>query len=135
MGLVSSFRKYPRKLLAWTGVSLLIMLVLAILPRALAFDSVAALLSVIAAIYIGFALQDGRTEVLITEVAVAAVFVGLALAGLWVSPYLWVAGLFLHGVWDWQHHPGGVQTAMPAWYPPICVVVDWLLAGFLLIWL
>ena len=131
----SSFSKYPRTLLAWVGVSALIILVLTLLPRELAFDGVAVLLTVIATIYVGFALQDGRTEVLVTEVVVATVFVGFALAGLWLSPYLWAVGLFLHGVWDWQHHPGGIQTTLPTWYPPVCVVLDWLLAGFLLVWL
>lgn len=126
---------YPKTLLAWVGVSLLIMAAHLALPRVYALDVTAALLTVIAAIYVGFALSDGRPEHILQESAAAALFVLLALGGLWLTPYLWPVGLFLHGVWDLLHHKQGIRTRVPPWYPPICVVVDWLLALFLLLWL
>ena len=133
--LVTTLRRYPNTTVAWTFISLVIMLVHLALPRTFAFDLTALLLAVIAAIYVGFALQDGRPLILVQEVTAAAVFVLFAALGLWVSPYLWALGLALHGVWDWLHHPQGVQTQVPDYYPPVCVVVDWSLAVFLLIWL
>lgn len=122
-------------MLAWTGVSLAIMATHALLPRPLAFDFTALLLTVIGAIYVGFALADGRPQVMAQEISAAAFFILLAALGLWVSPYLWVLGLFLHGVWDWLHHPQGIKTRVRNYYPPVCVIVDWSLALFLLVWL
>ena len=126
---------YPRTLSVWVVVSLCIMLTHVLLPRPLAFDFTALLLTVIAAIYVGFALQDGRRAVIVQEASAAAFFILLAALGLWLNPYLWVLGLVFHGVWDWLHHDRGVKTRVPAYYPPVCVVVDWSLALFLLVWL
>ena len=122
-------------MLASATMSLMIMLTHILLPRPLAFDFTALLLTVIGAIYIGFALQDGRPDVMAQEISASSFFILLAALGLWINPYLWVVGLFLHGVWDWLHHPGGIKTKVPDYYPPLCVTVDWSLALFLLIWL
>jgi hypothetical protein len=61
-------------------------------------------LALIAAVYIGFAVADGRPTVIAVETAVAAVFVVIAAAGVTVPAWLLVAGLAGHGVKDlWQH--------------------------------
>jgi hypothetical protein len=61
-------------------------------------------LAVIAAVYIGFAVADGRQTVIAVEAAVAAVFVVVAAAGVTGSAWLLVAGLAGHGGKDlWQH--------------------------------
>lgn len=133
--MLSRARQHPRTMLAWAGVSLAVMVAHVLLPRPLAFDFTALLLSVIGAIYVGFALADGRPSVVAQEVSVAGFFILLAALGLWVNPYLWVLGLLLHGVWDWLHHPQGVKTRVPDYYPPLCVIVDGSLALFLLVWL
>ena len=65
----------------------------------------------------------------------SCVLVGNAALGLWVNPYLWVLGLVLHAVWDWLHHIEVVGTRVPSYYPPVCVLVDLLLAVFLAVWL
>ena len=133
--MLATIRSYPKTMLAWAAIALLIMLTHVLLPKALAYDYTAILLAVIGAIYVGFALQDGRRSIMIQEFSAASFFIILAALGLWLSPYLWVLGLFLHGVWDWLHHPKGIQTKIPAYYPPACVMVDWSVAVFLLIWL
>jgi hypothetical protein len=125
-------KRYPKTIVAWIFVSLMIMLTHIILARPLAHDFTAVLLAIIATIYIGFALQDG---LMIQEIVAASLFILMALLGLWVSPYFWVLGLVLHGLWDWLHHPKGIQTKVPDYYPPVCVVVDGLLAVFLLLWI
>ena len=59
-------------------------------------------LALIAAVYIGFAVADGRPRVIAVEAAVAAVFV--VVAGVTGPAWLLVAGLAGHGVKDlWQH--------------------------------
>ena len=80
-------------------------------------------LPLIAAVYIGFAVADGRAHVLAVETVVASVFVVTAAAALSVSPWLIVAGLAGHGVKDaWQHRTQFV--AGTRWWPPFCAAVD-----------
>ena len=54
-------------------------------------------LALIAAVYIGFAVADGRPTVIAVEAAIAAVFVIVAAAGVTGPAWLLVAGLAGHG--------------------------------------
>lgn len=92
------------------------------------FDISALLLAFIPAIYVGFALMDGRRGVIVAEVVQAAVFFGIALAGLWGSTWYLVFGYFAHGVWDLLHHSRGIQTKHPGWYVHFCFVYDWMIS-------
>ena len=84
-------------------------------------------LPLIAAVYIGFAVADGRRHVLAVETAVAAVFVVVAAAAVTGTPWLIVAGLAGHGLKDlWQHRTGFV--AGTRWWPPFCATVDFVAA-------
>jgi hypothetical protein len=87
-------------------------------------------LALIAAIYIGFAVADGRRHVLAVEVAVASVFVVLAAAAVTGSLWLIVAGLAGHGLKDlWQHRTQFVTGTR--WWPPFCAAVDFAAAALL----
>jgi hypothetical protein len=80
-------------------------------------------LAVIAAVYVGFAVADGRPEVLAVEVAVTCAFVAVAAAAVPALPWLVVAGLVGHGLKDlWQHRTHFVRNTR--WWPPFCGVVD-----------
>jgi hypothetical protein len=80
-------------------------------------------LAIIASIYVGFAVADGRTKVIAIEIGVATVFVILAAVAIDTSPWLVVVGLIGHGLKDlWQHHTHFVATTR--WWPPFCLVVD-----------
>ena len=58
----------------------------------------------IAAIYIGFAVADGRAKVIAVESTVAFAFVLVAMAAITGSAWLLVVGLFGQGLKDlWQH--------------------------------
>jgi hypothetical protein len=103
----------------------------AIIPDPLAFHAVA--LALIAAIYLGFALMDGRISIAILEGMVGTAFVVIALLGLWLAPVLIAAGLILHGCWDVAHRPHGVATKLPAWYPAFCAAYDFVFAGAFLL--
>src|SRR6516164_4689004 len=68
-------------------------------------------LTLIAAVYIGFSVADGRW------VVIAAVSVG-------GSAWLLVLGLAGHGLKDvWQHRTQFVRNTR--WWPPFCSTVDW----------
>src|SRR6266487_6057842 len=55
-------------------------------------------LVLIASVYIGFAIADGRRGVLVGETSVATVFVIVAAAAVTGSPWLLVVGLAGHGL-------------------------------------
>jgi len=97
------------------------------IPDPIAFHTVA--LTLIGAIYLGFALSDGRIGIAVIEGVAGTVFVVLALMGLWIAPALIGVGLVLHAVWDLAHRPGGISTRLPRWYPPFCAAWDFVFAG------
>ena len=77
----------------------------------------------IASVYIGFAVADGRPKVIVVESGVASLFVVIAAAAITGSPWLLVAGLVAHGLKDlWQHRRQFVANTR--WWPPFCLVVD-----------
>ncbi|MCY7289015.1 MAG: hypothetical protein LH624_12365 [Cryobacterium sp.] len=90
----------------------------------------ALVLAIIAAVYIGFAVTDGRARVLVLESTVAVLFVALAVAALTGSAWLVVAGFAGHGLKDlWQHRTRFVRHTR--WWPPFCATVDFVAAGIL----
>jgi hypothetical protein len=87
-------------------------------------------LAVIAGIYVGFAVADGRAKVIAVESSVAFGFVVVAAAAVTGSPWLLVAGLAGHGLKDlWQHRSHFVSNTR--WWPPFCMVVDWVVAAII----
>ena len=83
----------------------------------------------IAAIYVGFAVADGRRRVIVVEVTVAALFAVVAAVAVPASLWLVVAGLVGHGLKDlWQHRTGFVGGTR--WWPPFCAAVDFVAAVF-----
>lgn len=86
------------------------------------------MLAIVAAIYVGFALADGRSRIMATEIGVAALFSAAALCGLLISRWVVVGAYLLHGFWDFAHHRR-IETAMPRWYIPFCALFDWLFAA------
>jgi hypothetical protein len=80
-------------------------------------------LAIIASIYVGFAVADGRPAVIAIEVGVATIFIILALVAIGLSPWLVVIGLVGHGIkYLWQHRTHFVANTR--WWPPFCLVVD-----------
>lgn len=87
-------------------------------------------LALIASVYVGFAVADGRPRVVAIESAIAAAFVVVAAAAVTGTPWLLVAGLVGHGVKDlWQHRHQFVANTR--WWPPFCLVVDWTAASII----
>src|SRR5947208_346121 len=87
-------------------------------------------LALIASVYIGFAVADGRATVLAVESGVASMFVIIAAAAVTGTPWLLVVGLAGHGFKDlWQHRRQFVANTR--WWPPFCLVVDWVVAAII----
>jgi hypothetical protein len=82
----------------------------------------------IAAVYIGFAVADGRSRVLVVEIGVVSVFVVVAAIAVTGSAWLIVAAYAGHGfkdIWQERHH----FVAGTRWWPPFCAAVDWVVAA------
>jgi hypothetical protein len=89
-------------------------------------------LTLIAGVYIGFAVADGRPKVIGVEVAVAGAFVVFAATGVTGTPWLLVIGYAAHGVKDaWQERTHFVANTR--WWPPFCAAVDWLVAAIFVV--
>lgn len=89
------------------------------------------ILGAAAGVYVGFAVSDGRARELRVEAAVAVVFIIVASTGALMSPLLLAIGYVAHGVWDLLHHPKAVKTKVAAWWPPACLIYDWVISGFI----
>lgn len=85
-------------------------------------------LVLIASVYIGFAVADGRRHVLVVEVLVTTAFVVLAAIAVVASLWLAVVGLVAHGIKDLVQHRSQF-VANTRWWPPFCLVVDFVAAG------
>ena len=87
-------------------------------------------LVLIAAVYIGLSVADGRWKVIAIESSVAGIFVVVAAVSVTGSTWLLVLGLAGHGLKDlWQHRTHFVRNTR--WWPPFCATVDWVAAGIL----
>ncbi len=85
-------------------------------------------LVIIAPVYIGFAVADGRRRVIVVEIVVASAFVIVATLGMAAHPWLIVIGLIAHGLKDlWQHRTQFVANTR--WWPPFCLIVDFVAAA------
>ena len=89
-------------------------------------------ISLIAAVYIGFAVADGRPKVIAVEAAVASAFFLIAAASVTATAWLLVLGYAGHGLKDyWQHRRQFVVNTR--WWPPFCAAVDFLVALVLVV--
>jgi hypothetical protein len=105
-----------------------------LLPKSVAHQWGALLLSLIAGAYVGFAARDGRAGANLIELAGAMAFAAAGLAGLLFNPLLIAGGYVVHGFWDLFHHRHGPYADTPHWYIPFCAVYDWIVGSFLVSW-
>ena len=105
-----------------------------LLARDTAFGLLAILLGMIASVYLGYALNDGRLRAFQVEYVGMVVFAALATIALARhSAVLLALGYLGHGLWDLVHHRRGVEIRMPWWYVPLCLGYDTVVAIYVLI--
>ena len=89
-------------------------------------------LIVIANLYLLFAVMAGSTESLVAEAIPALVFVAIAVLGFRKNiPWLVVAGLASHGIFDFFHHAVISNAGVPAWWAGWCLSYDVVAAAYL----
>ncbi len=94
----------------------------------------AVIIAMVGAIYVGFALADGRPKTIVLESFVALLFAAAGIAGILVSPWFIVAATAAHAGWDLLHHrhahaptpppPRSALAKAPTWYIPYCIIYD-----------
>ena len=88
----------------------------------------ALIITLIASVYIGFAVADGRPQVIAAECTVTFLFVIVAASSATGTAWLFVIAYFAHGLKDlWQHRRQFVTGTR--WWPPFCAAVDFLVAA------
>jgi hypothetical protein len=88
-------------------------------------------LIVIAALYLLFAAMAKSADFLVAEAIPALIFVATAALGFRKTPWLVVAGLALHGVFDFFHHALIANPGVPVWWPGWCLAYDVVAAAYL----
>jgi hypothetical protein len=78
----------------------------------------------VASYYLAFAVVDGRSGVMLSEVAIAAVFIAGAVAGFKYSPWIAVVTLAGRGVMDGFHHLLVHNAGVPRSWPGFCGSFD-----------
>lgn len=96
-----------------------------VLPPQRGLELAGAVLALAAAVYMGAALTRGRRSLLWLEVTVGIGFFAAAVLGMWYWPAVLAAGYFLHGAWDLLHHPFKMGAPVGRFFPPFCLVYDW----------
>ena len=81
-------------------------------------------LIVVASYYLLFGVMAGSSDSLVAETIPALVFVAMAALGFRKTPWLVVAGLALHGVFDFFHHAVIANPGVPVWWPGWCLAYD-----------
>ena len=115
----------------FAGVTLIIP---SLLSRDTAFGLLAILLGMIASVYLGYALNDGRVRAFQVEYVGMVAFAALATIALARdSAVLLALGYLGHGLWDLIHHRRGVEVRMPWWYVPLCLSYDTVVAIYVLV--
>ena len=89
-----------------------------------------AVVMAVASYYLAFAVADGRNGVMLSEVAIAAVFIAGAVAGFKLNPWIAVVALAGHGVMDGFHHLLVHNTGVPQVWPGFCMSFDVTAAAF-----
>lgn len=74
--------------------------------------------------YLAFTVADGRSEVWLSEIAIAAIFIGGAVVGFRRSPAIALVALGGHGVMDAIHHLLVHNEGVPAAWPGFCGTFD-----------
>jgi hypothetical protein len=105
-----------------------------LLPADAAFAALAVLLSLVAGVYVGFAILSGMPQAPLVQSIGALSFVLLGTGALVTgSAGLLAAGYGLHALWDLAHHPGPLDAGQPDWYTTACVVYDLAIGVFVVV--
>ena len=105
------------------------------LPQQKAADVYNLIMAATAAFYFGSALPTGNANTLLLEIAVSVPLLCLVLAGQWKSLKFTAIAFLAHGISDLLHVTEGLGANAGTNFPVLCVAYDWVIAGYLGLWL
>ncbi len=79
---------------------------------------------VIASYYVLFAVMTGSVQVVATEAVAMTLFAAAAVIGFKSSPWILVAALAGHGLFDAVHGHLIANAGVPPWWPAWCLAYD-----------
>lgn len=88
-------------------------------------------LVIVASYYVLFAVQSQSPGTVVIEYGAMAAFVAIAISGFRTTPWITVAGLAGHGVFDAFHGHLVQNSGVPEWWPAFCLAYDVGAAGCL----
>ncbi|MCB0333014.1 MAG: hypothetical protein KDD55_05910 [Bdellovibrionales bacterium] len=91
-------------------------------------------LALTACVYGGAALTPSGATYGRVELPVVGVVFFTAILGIIVGPVWLAVGYVIHGAWDILHHNKCVGTPIVSWFPPVCAVFDFIVAGTIYFW-
>ena len=104
-----------------------------LLPEAYVIQSLGVLCGVLGGAYMGMGVLARDAKRQFAQIGMGLAVMGLAFAGLWVSPLFFAAACFAHAGWDVvSRHPKGLNLPLVDWYVPTCLGYD-LLFGILIV--
>lgn len=81
-------------------------------------------LIVIASYYVLFAVISADRFALVVQLAIAVVFIALAIVGRNLDGRIVAVGIVLHGLYDMAFHWFGGGGGVPEWWPAFCGIID-----------
>lgn len=109
-------------------VGLGLSLAVAVFARYVGFDRDRAfyptVVIVVALYYVLFAAMSGSMHAILMECIVMAAFVAAAVVGFRSSPWVVVAALAGHGIFDGLHGHVLTNPGVPVWWPAFCMSYD-----------
>ena len=107
------------------------LVIVSLLPTLLGKVMLAVILAAASGSYLWYALIRKAGAFIAIELIFLGLFSFLAVLGCVVSPIYLALGFFFHGFWDLAHHPRYLRSPGPAWYQPLCLSFDWVVAVFI----
>lgn len=136
VGLVRPLRTTPRRNNMEYAIGIAAATAVGLFATVVGFDKERSfypvVLIVIATLYLLFAVMAKSTGSLVAEAIPALVFVAMAVLGFRKkTPWLVVAGLVLHGIFDFFHHALIANSGVPVWWPGWCLSYDVVAAAYM----
>ncbi|MEJ2361234.1 MAG: hypothetical protein P8Z75_07380 [Gammaproteobacteria bacterium] len=100
------------------------------LPYFKAQDFYGVLLVMVAGVYVGLALADGRRSLLILELLAALGFCAVVLLGMWWKDIVLVYAFFLQAIWHLVHFQYRRIFRVKTWYPLTGMLYDGIVGAF-----
>lgn len=86
---------------------------------------------VIATYYVLFAAMGAPLHIVVVEALIAGLFILVSVISFRINLWFAVAGLGVHGIFDFVHHLFIFNPGVPLWWPGFCLAFDFIAGSIL----